>query len=235
MLKSRDSFPIGGWIFHQPQTGWSSNPHNGFNDTVNQIIAHRNANRRFNLPVDRATVEKELEVFTELRMRSIPGGEAFLIANSPPPNGSFPFPPLPRRVAGEPDAPSVVATRGEGAKVKAGVSVIAEWLGKGLKPASVELATKRAETCSKCPLNKPATGLDIITGAAAKAVGVLMQAKSDLKLVTPYDEKLEACSACSCVNRLKIWSPIDIVWKHTTPEVFEALHDACWIRSEPRT
>lgn len=233
MIKSRQVFPIGGWAFYQPQTGFNANPHNGFNDTVSQIIAHRRANPRFNLPTDIATVERELEAYTEARLLKIPGGDAFLIPNSSPPQGSFPFPPLPRRVAGEPDAVGV--GKGEGAKVKAGVSVIAEWLGKGLKPASVELATKRASVCALCPKNVPASGFQHLTDAAAKTIGVLMQAKSDLKLKTPYDDKLQICDACGCTNVVKIWSPIDIIWKHTTPEVFEALDAACWIRSEPRT
>lgn len=233
MIKSRQVFPIGGWAFYQPQTGFNANPHNGFNDTVNQIIAHRRANARFNLPTDIATVERELEAYTEARLLKIPGGDAFLIPNSSPPQGSFPFPPLPRRVAGEPDAQPVGA-RGEGAKVKAGVSVIAEWLGKGLKPASVELATKRASICASCPKNVPASGFQHLTDVAAKTIGVLMQAKSDLKLKTPYDDKLNICDPCGCTVALKIWSPLDIVWKHMDSETVEKLDPACWQLSEKR-
>lgn len=230
-LRSRNVFPIGGWKFFQPETNWSSNPHVGFDAVVNDIIAHRRANPRFNLSTDRTTVENELEAYTEARMRSTKGGEAYLIEGAPPGHQSFPMPPRQRRIVGE-IAGSAVAT---GAKVKAGIGTLAEWIGQGLNPAPIELATERAKVCSSCPLNQPATGLSVLTGLAAKTVSLLMDAKSDLKLSTPHDDKLETCTACLCDLKLKIWSPIDIVWKHTTPEVFEKLDSACWVRSEPRT
>lgn len=230
-LRNRNQFPIGGYQFFQSQTNWRSDPHVGFDAVVAQIIAHRRANPRFNLTTDRTAVENELEAYTEARMRSIKGGEAYLIEGAPPLDPSFPMPPRQRRIVGA--APSVGG--GEVSKVKAGIGTLVEWFGDGLNPAPVDLATKRASICASCTLNKPATGLSVLTGLAAKTVSLLMDAKSDLKLSTPHDDKLETCTACLCDLKLKIWSPIDIVWKHTTPEVFEKLDSACWVRSEPRT
>ena len=59
--------------------------------------------------------------------------------------------------------------------------------------------------------------------------------KNDLALKTPYDAKLGTCTACLCDLRTKIWVPLNIVLKVTTPEVREKLHPACWIKMESET
>ena len=230
-LKSRNTFPIGGWRFHQPQTGWNSNQHQGFNAVVAEIIAHRRANPRFGLSTDQTTVENELEAYTEARMRSIPGGEAYLIEGAPPSHGSFPTPPRQRRIVGE-VAGHVV---GEAKKVVAGVGLISSWLGSGLTPVAQDVANKRASICAGCQFNQEPNALQKLEGAAGQALHLILQAKNDMKLTTPDDGKINTCTICNCALRAKVWTPIEHVWSNLKPEVAASLDPACWQIQEKRS
>lgn len=229
-LKSRTNFPPGGFVLYQAETGWSSPPHIGFNPTVDAIIAHRRANPRFNLPTDRATVDAELDNYTTARLQSTYGeGANEWITGGPPPTFTTPHRP-PQRAARGPS----LAVAGVN-KVVAGVGLLVSWLGDGLKPVEQGLANQRAETCSKCPLNKKPTVLQSAYGSVANGLHLLMEAKADMKLTTPFDEQLETCAACDCRNSLKIWTPIAHEKKYTTPQIMAALDANCWLRKELST
>lgn len=230
-LKNRNNFVIGGWKFFQAETNWQADPNVGFYAVVAQIIAHRKANPRFGLSTDQLTVENELEAYTEARMRSIPGGEAYLIEGAPPSHGSFPTPPRQRRVVGE--IAGHVAS--EAKKVVAGVGLISSWLGSGLTPVAQDLANKRAAICAGCQFNQEPNALQKLEGAAGQALHLILQAKNDMKLVTPDDDKLKTCIICNCKLTAKVWTPIEHVWSNLKPEVAASLDPACWQIQEKRS
>lgn len=220
-LKSRQNFPVGGWMFHQPETGWNSNPWVGFTDVVEQIINHRRANPRFKLSVAREHVEWELEQFTVSRLQSIPSGDQFLInaAQAPPPP-NFQPPPQPR-------ARPVAA--GGVKKAKAGASLMLDWLGDGLTPAPRDEAEARAKVCVTCPKNTAPNALQKGYSWLASGLGLLIEAKNDLKLATSLDDKLHTCSVCDCSLVLKVHAPMQHVQKNTPEEVRKNLPAHCWI------
>jgi len=233
-LRNRNNFVIGGWKFFEPSTNWHADPNVGFNAVVAQIIAHRKANpHRFKLPdqINQEAVENELEAYTEARMRSIPGGEAYLIEGAPPAHGSFPTPPRQRRIVGE-VAGHVV---GEAKKVVAGVGLISSWLGSGLTPVAQDMANKRASICAGCQFNQEPNALQKLEGAAGQALHLILQAKNDMKLTTPDDDKIKVCTICNCKLAAKVWTPIEHVWSNLKPEVAAKLDAGCWQLLEKRT
>ncbi len=217
-LKSRNEFPINGWQFYQAETGWSVEPWRSFEETVAMIIAHRQANPRFQLATDNATVENELENYTVARLMSIPGGADYLL------NDGGAAPPvfisrhrLRNRVAG-----AAASAR----NLLVGAAVLKDWLGDGLVPVDRVEAERRAAICVRCPNNQRG---NVLVDAAAETFRRLVEAKNDMKLVTVHDAKLETCSACSCRLTLKVWAPLDHIQKRTDAEVRAKLWSECWI------
>lgn len=226
MLKSRNNFPPGGFVFYQAETGWTSPPHIGFEPTVEEIRKHRLANSRFKLATDADAIRAELDGYTSARLISVYGDGAseWVIGGAAPPVFTPPRP-LPRREVGPRNVAGVH-------KAVAGVGLLVSWLGDGLKPVEQGVANIRAETCLKCPLNQKPNLLQSAYGSVANGLHLLMEAKAEMKLSTPFDDRLETCAACDCRNSLKIWTPISHEKKFTSPEIFAALDPGCWVRKE---
>jgi hypothetical protein len=51
----------------------------------------------------------------------------------------------------------------------------------------------------------------------------------DMKLSTPYDNRLGVCAACLCPMEKKVHAPLEIIEKHTLPAVKADLDPRCWI------
>lgn len=221
MLKSRLHDIPNGFMFYQPETGWEAPKWQPFETLVSVIIEHRRANPRFSLSTDRTTVANELDAHNSARLRDMPGGSHYLLEGaSDPPNFN-----TVRRPRQSPD--QVVA----GAKkVMAGVGTILSWLGDGLRPADQETATKRAEVCVSCQINVPNEGIARALNTVGDMLHSIAQAKSEMKLQTQFDDRLESCAACGCVNATKIWVPAEHIKKGITPEVRDKLWEKCWIR-----
>jgi len=225
VLKSRLNFPAGGFLFYEPRTGWTSTPHIGFDDTVKEIIRHRNANKgRFDWNTDRASVEHELEAYTEARLRSMTGGEQWL--TDAPSTDPPVFIPRPRNRPGA----SAAGEPGTVRKVVAGVGAVLAWLGSGLKPVDHQTANARASICITCPQNKRLEGIEKAIGTAGDILHSIMEAKNQMKLSTPDDDKLHQCAACLCVLQTKVFAPAEHVRKGITPEIEKELTSFCWIR-----
>lgn len=220
MLKSRLHDIPNGFQFYQPETGWEAPKWQPFETLVSVIIEHRKANPRFNLSTDRAKVAEELDAFNSARLREMPGGSHYLLEGaSDPPNFN-----TVRRPRQSPD--QVVA----GArKVMAGIGTIIAWLGDGLKPVDQETATQRAEICASCPLNVPSEGIARALNTVGDVLHSIAQAKSEMKLETPFDAELKTCAACGCVNATKVWVPPQHIKNGMKPEVLEKLAERCWI------
>lgn len=226
MLKSRNYQPPNGFIFFQPETGWSAPEWAGFNEQVQNIINHRKSNPRFNLATDTASVEQELDTYTEMRLRSIYGAQADQwVAGTPAMASPNPlWQPLRRRDQ------AAAAVGNSARKTMSSVGTIMSWLGSGLKPVDQTIANSRALICSMCEKNVRSEGIRKAIATIGDTLHAIASAKADLKLATPYDDKLETCSACGCVAGTKVWVPADHIKKGMTPEVESALSVECWIR-----
>ncbi len=222
-LKSRQQYPPGQFTYTQGATNWSAIP-GSFDSVVKQVIAHRMGNKALRIQhrwsVDYASVENEVDTFNALKCVS--GGWNTFVAEAPTQN--FKVPTVFRSLS-----PSAV---GSGIKkVVAGVRAIALWLGDGLTPVAQPLAEGRAATCAVCPKNGHVAFTEEVMAQIREWVAI----KNDLALKTSHDAKLGTCTACLCDLRTKVWVPLNIVLKVTTPEVREKLHPACWIKLESET
>lgn len=95
---------------------------------------------------------------------------------------------------------------------------------KGNPKVDEEEANRRAKICATCPANINADGcgacnLDTINSLITKLTGAMP---------TRYDDKLESCRYCGCLNKAQVWFPLDILKRHLNPEIAEALPTACW-------
>lgn len=211
----RHTFPNGGWMFRQPQTGWV-NPYAmvSFNDSVRAIIKHRQANRamivKHNLSTDFNTVADELEDYTRKRLGLPAKGSA-----------STPFP-------YSPSSPSFTGVAAGIKRAAQGTSVILDWLQAGGKPVEQPLADKRAAICVTCPRNVAGAWY---TTAPAELIRAVLSSRADLKLATPSDDRLQSCDVCKCLMRLKVWTPLDYIVTNTKPEVMAEFPSNCWIKN----
>lgn len=229
MLKSKNYLPPGGWVIFEPLTNWSSPSYLGFDDTVRALIAHRAANRGRFAPekLDFAQVSVEVEQQVEARLRQTYGEKSSQWLTGAPSEAPPNFPWQPHR------APLGVVAAGGGAnRVVSGVKVLLDWIGDGLKPVDQALGNQRASVCVACPLNQPTEGIRKAIQTVGDALHSMMRAKTELKLATPHDAKLESCTACLCSTALKVWTPIAHIKKNTTKEIYDKLHPSCWIRKE---
>lgn len=220
-LKNRYQSAIGGFQFvdaaisTDPIVDW------GFNTLVDQIIARRMANPRFDLTTNRGAVEAEADLQNALRMRSILGGDMFIVDDGGGGQQNFSAPRSARR--------SVVA------KVRAvasGKEVLLDWLGEGGIAVEPELSESRARICAACPQNKAGDWLAFFTQPIAEKIREALAAKNERALTTSQDAKLNVCEACLCPIPLKVHSPIKHIQEHLTDEVKNRLDSKCWIRSE---
>jgi len=67
------------------------------------------------------------------------------------------------------------------------------------------------------------------TTAPAELIREALSARADLKLATPFDEQLKSCDVCRCLNKLKVWCPLEHIVKKTKPDVMAEFPRECWI------
>ncbi len=228
MLKSRNNHPPGGFIYRQNETGWESSKWRSFDHVVNEIIAHRVANPRFNLPTDKETVSVELENFMTERLRSIPGGTDYLTAD---PGGATLNPLIPRRTVASlvgGIANAVAEGIKSAPKIVAGIGLWLEWFSSD-GPVTKEVAEQRASTCVACPKNVPATGVNTLSSVAARELQEILGSLHEQDLHTSLDSKLNLCSACLCPLASKVWVPNELIKRNTSKKVKAALWEKCWI------
>lgn len=212
--------PAGGWIWHEPSTGWWA-PHPiafTFDQQVQNIIKHRAANpamvAKYKLSLDPAVVGQQLIQYQQKR--------GALPNDSPP---KLTPPPTSPQMSGGVRA-AVAAVR----KMAAGAALLFEWQEAGMPHVEQSVAESRADTCSKCPKNEKGKNLtDIFTVPVANQIKKKMEALADLKLSTSHDSELAVCSACACPLRTKVWVPGELILKRLKPEVKSDLHESCWI------
>jgi len=244
MLKSRTTWPPGGFRFRDAKTGLVLTGVLDFKSSVYKIIEARKANPRFGLSTDYDAVANELDAYCcrNLRIPNDPnyctqdGGGANFRKGLP---GSA-LPAVPARQAGNVAAASKFVRN-----AKVGIKTYLEWFGDG-KPESIEVAEARAAVCLKnrglkkpdgtdipgCPFNQKGGLLERFTKAAATEIMGIMGVLKDLNLHTSREAELHVCELCDCPMAAKQFAPIGIIRKHMRNETMESLPDYCWIKAE---
>ena len=222
-LKSRTECPPSGFIvtipsINQTRQFWS------FREAVDWYEGIARANPQLGLLTDPAKIANFIDQQNALRVLAIPGAEIYVMQKGGPelsqPVKKVPLSNLPSRVAA---AVTDIRT------AAAGTAVVLDWLLSGGKPVDPDLASARAAICAECPKNVPGSWFTI---APAETIRATLSARSDLKLETPYDAKLQSCSACLCLLKLKVFCPMEHIVKHTKADVWDRLDPRCWMLSE---
>lgn len=234
-LKDRYTFVPNGWTFIQPQISDENiipNPlSTSFTEAVNKIIEVRNANpfitQQNNLSTDPEAVANELDAYTAERCLRA-GWNHFLGDASP--GGQW----LPRRLSR-----SGAGVVEKAKKTVAGVKIISEWLGEGLRPVEQALADKRAARCVECPQNSDPNFIQKFETMAAEKIKQLAEIKNNMELKTPYDAQLHMCQICSCPMGTKVWVPIKHINNETSTDILNQLSavktssgQGCWVPEE---
>jgi hypothetical protein len=116
-----------------------------------------------------------------------------------------------------------------------GAQIIIDWLGAGGKTVSDAQAQTRADICTGRINGRPCehnVSDSWITGAAGESARKLLSIKNNAQMRVDGEKRLHTCDACSCYLRLKVWTPLDHLLKHTTTEELANLPEFCWQRNE---
>lgn len=209
--------PNGGWCFYQPQTKFTINRQSkpsSVSLTLDQaaelVQKHRLQNPQFNLPDDFHSVRREIIQYNRQRLGIPPD-------DSPP---KF-IPQPPKRAAVVVDHVS---------KTAAGIRLVVDWLGSGLRPVPASEAEARAKICATCPQNQTGDLWQRLDAKAADGLKRLISIRSEMALMTPYDASLKTCLACDCHLPLKVHAPLAHILANTSDEVKAKLDPRCWIK-----
>ena len=215
-LADRSRLPPGGLRYFCSVTNWFPTPHASFDETVRQIVEHRQKNRhlaeRHGWSLDPKDVAIELDAYNAKVCEEMNWRE--YITDGNPADASFPFMSRFSRFV---------------RNTASGIKTIKEWEIAGGKVVDQLSAENRALICVNCPKNVKGDLLDFFTQEGAKLIQLQLETKNNMKLATSYDDRLGICDACGCVNKLKIWCPKDIIDLKMKPEVRDQLHETCWI------
>jgi hypothetical protein len=75
----------------------------------------------------------------------------------------------------------------------------------------------------------------LFAGGVAFAVKQQMRLKHEMNLRVNGEEDLRVCSACLCLNSMKVHVPLKFILEYTEPDVMDAFHKeepTCWILTE---
>lgn len=112
-------------------------------------------------------------------------------------------------------------------------SLVSQWLGEGGKPVPQSHAQNRANICLQCPKNEPRGMLEeMLAASVALTVKRQIGLKNDMKLRVDGEKKLHVCAVCNCINRLKVWTPIEFILQNTDAATLNAFPDFCWVPIE---
>lgn len=222
-IKDRNRPIPNGHGVYDPGTGYRARPFASFEEQVNGVLQARIGNpgmtQRYRLSIDRADVENFVSTFLGKVAFDNGWTDYYVTADGGSGGAAPPF----SRSLGE---------RLVGAAKAAGLSV--EWIASGAEAVPIELANKRAETCSKCPLNENGDWLSTFTVPVAGAIRRALEARNGMKLETKFDDKIGVCTACDCVCRLKVHMGIQKIVSKMPADVKGALHPDCWILGESK-
>lgn len=190
-----------------------------FNTLVQNVIARRRQNPRFNLPTNFDEVATEVDTQNAERVSRIPNAGLFIIDDGGGGGVASVFP-IPQAVR--------LGAVGKVRNVATGVKLLTEWLGSGATPVERSVAVPRAEICSTCPRNSKGDWSKFFVESAAEAIRKQVGIKHEMTLSTPFDSELGTCEACLCFMPLKIWVPEEYIKAHTSEKTKQNLAPQCW-------
>ncbi len=226
-LRSRLHQIPNGFVFTQAQTGWDAvkvlGKHPSFDRLVDALVAHRKGNpwvcHKHQLVTDRLAVAEEVDLYNA-KICLANGWTDFIVNTEASP---------PKILPQLPEGGGAVAAV---KRSTAGIKLVVDWLGSGLKPVAIEIAERRAAICLKCPLNQESNFWQRIGAVAAQQVKKLLEVRNDLNLRLANEDKLFSCQACDCWLPLKLFSNLDHIKANTSEDVKARLHSDCWIKNE---
>lgn len=229
-LKDRNKFIPNGFEYLQPQLNYQTQGslYKSFYTVRDEIVQVRKANpflsEQNNLSTDPDVVADELDAYCAARCQA-QGWTNFITEGGAPPLWG-----PPQRLRQSAGA-AVASVK----KTAAGVAIIRDWLGGGLRPVDKALAELRASVCIICPKNTDPNWIQKLDAIAAEGIKKLIEIKNDLRLETSHDANLHTCSSCDCKLTLKVFAPIEHILANTGPETKAALNQEnprCWILTE---
>lgn len=227
-LKSRTQCPPNGFIYVQRETGWRGESWE-FNTLCRQVQQHRQANTRLRLNTNIAAIEVEVDEQNAERVMHMNGAESYIMAGG----ASFP------KASALPTLAAKLHGAVEGVKkIAAGAQVLLDWEESGEPPVDSETAIARAMCCTVradgkgCPLNGSGGITDYFTKPASEWIRKRYERLKELKLTTPFDDKLNVCEACLCPLKLKVHTPMKFITPHLTEKIVKELDPQCWILKE---
>jgi len=214
---SHTTFPPGGWMFTQPQTGWSNPSPMGttFDGTVAKIYEMRRKNPaiclRHKLAMDMPSIAKELDLYTRRRI-GMP----------------MPAPPAPPMSLGGFSSP-IITNVSDVKKLAIGAGLLMEWDASGAGKVPQDEANARAKVCVDCPMNSVANYEHWLKIPVAGSLTSRIERLKSLKLVTSHDSKLGLCKATSCPTSYLVHAPRPILDKRIGLKVRPSLDAKCWV------
>jgi hypothetical protein len=222
-LKNRNKYIPNGFKFYDASLRWTSPPNASFQVICDGLRTARMANPGLSaargLSTDPNVIAEEVDAFNSAICES--HGWSDFITGSAGGAAQVPFPQPQHR-------PALNVVR----NAAVGSSILIEWISSGAEAVPQEQANRRAEICSRCPLNKKGDWTSWFTGPVSSAIKAALGKKNDFKLSTPFDEQLGVCEACSCPMSLKVFVPFDKFYPKMTQPAKDALDKNCWIKSE---
>lgn len=224
-LKSRTQAPPNGYLYTQKQTGWVSHLVDpitqwDFNRLCQSIRQHRLSNPQFKLSTDLGVIQEEVDTLNAARVAAIPGGDIYVTNTG---DGAPPF-----TVA----SPTLHSLARVAEAARAGKDSTDDWIDSGTPPVAPEVSAKRAATCAVCPCNEKGGWERWFFAPMAAHIKRRIEKFHARKLTTPSDALIQTCNVCLCPLPTKVHEPIDLVLKHTTPDIKSELDPSCWILSE---
>lgn len=211
-------------------TGYQAPAFSSFTAQAQGILQARLGNpamtKRYHLSTDIGAIEMELDSgLAQIAFDNgwtdfyVGGAAARSQGGAPAPS---PFPPRPRSL------------KNELAKVAEGGSILIQWLKEGNQAVPKELAESRAAVCVTCPKNDKGDWMSFFTVPVAGAFRRALESKNAMNLATSHDADLHVCQACSCVLKLKVWTPFDLFFPKMDAESKLDLWEKCWINEEAK-
>lgn len=121
---------------------------------------------------------------------------------------------------------------GKAVQVAVGVRSLFKWWMGGESPVPAKQSKERSYKCLICPLNRPETDFEIVTGTVASLTKEVMAFRHRQSMTLPDEHLLGVCDACGCDLKLKLHVPIKHILDTMKEEQLQALHANCWIREE---
>jgi hypothetical protein len=222
-----------GMHFYLPAAKWHSPPGASFNvicDGLERVVqAHPALAAKHGWPRDRLGIENWVDAYNA-HVCARMGWDNYIMdesgAGSSTPKASPPHQQETLR--------SLKNAAARARELVAGAKQLGEWMGSKSGPVDKDLALRRAQVCSACPLNLEGDWTKWFTVPAAELIRRQVEQATGLGLTTPADDRLHLCEACHCPLKLKVHVPIDYIAPALTPEVRARLKAGkdCWILSE---